>query len=109
VRKGDFLKIIEASAGTTREQAETAVRATVTTLAESITRGEAEEIAAFLPCEVQEFLASAPETAERFGLDEFLRRVTFPTQRPTRTLIQARGGGHAGPRVMPWNQIPYRG
>jgi uncharacterized protein (DUF2267 family) len=75
MRKGDFLRLVEDSAGITREQAEQAIRATLTTLAERITRGQAEDIAAFLPREFQGFLTSAPEPAEPFGLDEFLRRV----------------------------------
>ena len=43
MRIGTFLEIIEqAAAGTTREEAERAARATLQTLAERITLGEAE-------------------------------------------------------------------
>ncbi len=43
-----FLEIIEQAAGTTWEEAERAARATLQTLAERMTLGEAEDIAAFL-------------------------------------------------------------
>lgn len=75
MRIGTFLEIIEQTAGITREEAERAARATLRTLAERITLGEAEDIAAFLPKELRGVMTSVPEPAESFGLDEFLRRV----------------------------------
>jgi uncharacterized protein (DUF2267 family) len=75
MRLGTFLELVEQAGGMTREEAERAVPATLRTLAERITRGEAEDVAAFLPREVRAFLASGPEPAEAFGLDEFLRRI----------------------------------
>jgi uncharacterized protein (DUF2267 family) len=69
------MDIVEETAGITPEEAERAVRATLSTLAERITRGEADDIAAFLPRELRELVTSAPEPAEPFGLDEFVRRV----------------------------------
>jgi uncharacterized protein (DUF2267 family) len=75
VRPATFVEIVEETAGISREVAVRAVRATLGTLAERITRGEAEDIAAFLPSEFRELLSSVPEPAESFGLDELVRRV----------------------------------
>ncbi len=75
MRIGTFLEIIEQAAGITREEAEGAARATLQTLAERITLGEAEDIAGFLPKELRGVMTSVPEPAESFGLDEFVRRV----------------------------------
>jgi uncharacterized protein (DUF2267 family) len=58
-----------------RERAEEAIRATLATLAERITRGEAEDIAAHLPAELRSLLTNTPEPAEPFSYDEFVRRV----------------------------------
>jgi uncharacterized protein (DUF2267 family) len=71
----NFLDIVEDAAGLTREQTERAVRAVLHTLGERITRGEAEDIAAFLPTELRPILTSVPEPAESFGLEEFIQRV----------------------------------
>src|SRR4051794_311540 len=70
-----FLSTVEQVGGLSREQAERAIEATLRTLAERITGGEAEDIAAFLPKEVRTYLFPTREEAERFGLDEFYRRV----------------------------------
>ena len=70
-----FLSTVEQVGGLTRDDAERAVEATLRTLAERITRGEARDIALFLPKEVRRFLTDTPEEAERFGVDEFYRRV----------------------------------
>ena len=65
---------VELAAGITREAAERAVVATLRTLAERITRGEAEDIALFLR-ELRTALTSAPEPTEAFDRDDFIRRV----------------------------------
>jgi uncharacterized protein (DUF2267 family) len=70
-----FLTTVEQVGGLTREEAERAVEATLRTLAERITGGEARDIAFFLPKEVRAFLTTTGEEAERFGRDEFYRRV----------------------------------
>jgi uncharacterized protein (DUF2267 family) len=75
MREGSFLDIVEQAAGMSRDEAERAVRATLITLAERITRGEADDIADFLPRELRGLLVSVPEPAESFGRDEFVRRV----------------------------------
>jgi uncharacterized protein (DUF2267 family) len=75
MRYAPFLTTVEQTAGITREEAERAVRATLETLAERISGGEARDIALFLPKELRPLLDPVPEPAEAFGLDEFLRRV----------------------------------
>jgi uncharacterized protein (DUF2267 family) len=75
MRYGTFITIIEQVGGLARPAAERAAAATLRTLAERITRGEAEDIAAFLPDQVRPLLTSAPEPAEAFDHSEFIRRV----------------------------------
>jgi uncharacterized protein (DUF2267 family) len=75
MRLSNFLDTIEETAGITPEEAERAARATLKTLSERITRGESEDIAAFLPKELRAELTSAPEPAEPFGLEDFVQRV----------------------------------
>jgi uncharacterized protein (DUF2267 family) len=70
-----LLSTVEQVAGSTREEAERALEATLRTLAERITGGEARDVADHLPKEVRRLLSDTPEEAERFGLDEFYRRV----------------------------------
>jgi uncharacterized protein (DUF2267 family) len=72
---GPFLSTVEQAGGLTRDEAVRAVEATLRTLAERITRGEAADIAALLPQELRRCLTTTPEEAERFGLDEFYGRV----------------------------------
>jgi uncharacterized protein (DUF2267 family) len=70
----EFLRMVERAAGTNREQAEAAVRATLSTLAERISGGEAEDIARQLPRELRPLLPVTGK-AEPFGAEEFVRRV----------------------------------
>ncbi|MEA2379792.1 MAG: hypothetical protein QOD13_3699 [Thermoleophilaceae bacterium] len=75
MRYGTFMTTIEQVGDLTREEAERATAATLQTLAERITRGEAEDIASFLPEEMRPLLTSVPEPAEAFDHHEFIRRV----------------------------------
>jgi uncharacterized protein (DUF2267 family) len=75
MRYATFMTMVEQAAGLTPEEAETAVRATLATLTERITRGEADDIAAFLPKELRSLLTDTPEPAEAFDRDEFIRRI----------------------------------
>jgi uncharacterized protein (DUF2267 family) len=75
MRLATFMDVVEETAGITLEEAERAVHASLRTLAERITGGEADDIAAFLPRELRADLRSAPEPAEPFSLGEFVRRV----------------------------------
>ena len=59
----------------TRRAAEVAITATLETLNERLTGGEAEDLAAQLPKEVQPALRPKTEEAEAFSLEEFYRRV----------------------------------
>jgi uncharacterized protein (DUF2267 family) len=69
-------KVAERTAGASLAQAEAITEATLRTLAERITSGEARDLAAQLPKELQEPLtAGVDEQAEAFGLREFVRRV----------------------------------
>jgi uncharacterized protein (DUF2267 family) len=71
----DFLDTVAQAAGIGRDQAERATRATLRTLGERITRGEADDIAAQLPPEAAPYLEATSSGAEGFDVDEFVRRV----------------------------------
>jgi uncharacterized protein (DUF2267 family) len=75
MRYAPFVSTVEQVGGLSREEAERAIEATLRTLAERITGGEARDIALQLPEEVRHFLTDTREEAEAFGLDEFHRRV----------------------------------
>ncbi|HEY2194643.1 MAG TPA: DUF2267 domain-containing protein [Actinomycetospora sp.] len=70
-----FIDEVAERANVVREQAEALTRATLWTLGERITGGEARHIAAQLPVELQTPLVAAEEEAEGFSLDEFIRRT----------------------------------
>jgi uncharacterized protein (DUF2267 family) len=73
----EVIDAVAAAAGVSRDQAEALVRATLETLSERLTRGEARDLEAQLPKPFREPLRfSRSETAESFGLDEFIRRVS---------------------------------
>lgn len=59
----------------TQRAAELTITATLETLNERLTGGEAKDFAAQLPKEVQPALQPKTEEAEDFSLDEFYRRV----------------------------------
>lgn len=82
----------------------TAIAATLETLSERISGGEANDLASQLPTELKGQLTSSPEDAEEFPLDEFYRRVaerenvslpdaTLHAQAVVRTLREATTGG----------------
>ncbi|MCW3050040.1 MAG: hypothetical protein JWO74_4324 [Solirubrobacterales bacterium] len=75
MRYATLLTIVEQLTGLERPQAERAIEATLRTLAERITGGEARDIAAFLPPEMRGWMAPTPEPAEPFDRREFVRRV----------------------------------
>jgi uncharacterized protein (DUF2267 family) len=70
-----FLDTVAEAARVGHDEAERATRATLRTIGERITRGEADDLAAQLPPEAAPYLESTERGAERFDLDEFLRRV----------------------------------
>jgi len=69
-----FVDAVMQAAGIDHDEAERAVRATLTTLAERISAGEARDLAAQLPPELAPWL-NVDKRSERFDVDEFLRRV----------------------------------
>jgi uncharacterized protein (DUF2267 family) len=79
VTTDELVAIVGRAAGIQPEQAERAMQATLQTLGERIDRGEARRLAAELPEELGPWLATITP-AERFDLDEFLRRVAARAQ-----------------------------
>ncbi|MGV9255065.1 DUF2267 domain-containing protein [Streptomyces sp. NPDC003697] len=71
-----FLNTVARRASVPPEKAEPLIRATLETLAERITRGEADDLASELPKPLKEPLVSPTPEAEAFGLDEFINRVS---------------------------------
>jgi uncharacterized protein (DUF2267 family) len=70
-----FVDLVAERANVSREQAGTLANATLWTLGERITGGEARHVAAWLPPELRTPLVGAEEEAEGFSLDEFIRRT----------------------------------
>jgi uncharacterized protein (DUF2267 family) len=70
-----FIKAEADRAGLPQDQAESVARATLRTLADRITAGEAQDLAAQLPNPLKEDLRKDRDEAEAFDVDEFLRRV----------------------------------
>jgi uncharacterized protein (DUF2267 family) len=75
MRYATFMGLVGRVGGLTHEEAERAVEATLRTLAERITGGEARDLALFLPRELRPLLTPVPEPAEAFDAGEFVRRV----------------------------------
>ncbi|NMI01235.1 DUF2267 domain-containing protein [Pseudonocardia acidicola] len=76
MKHDEFIRRVSERAHVSAEQADTLGRAVLQTLAERITGGEADDLAAQLPPELQEPLRRPRKApADPFGLDEFLRRV----------------------------------
>ena len=69
-----FITIVEQKAKLSRDEAEAAARATLQTLAERISAGQARDLAEQLPPELAPWLATFGG-AEPFDVDVFLRRV----------------------------------
>jgi uncharacterized protein (DUF2267 family) len=69
-----LIEFVQKGAGADREHAERALRATLQTLAERISAGEARQLAEQLPPELSPWLNSDTHS-EPFDVDEFLRRV----------------------------------
>jgi uncharacterized protein (DUF2267 family) len=75
----DYQTFIDSEAqrsGLPKDQAETLAHATLKTLADRITGGEAEDLAAQLPNPLKGDLEKKQENAEPFDVDEFVRRVS---------------------------------
>jgi uncharacterized protein (DUF2267 family) len=71
-----FITTEAQTAGLPEDKAEEVARATLQTLADRITGGEADDLAAQLPTPLKDALIKQKEDAERFDVDEFIRRVS---------------------------------
>ncbi|HEX5542216.1 MAG TPA: DUF2267 domain-containing protein [Micromonospora sp.] len=74
-----FLAKVEQRASIPSQQAEECVRLTLEALADRLTAGEALDLAAQLPKPMQAALRSRTESSQRFGAEEFIRRVAACT------------------------------
>ncbi|WP_329237114.1 DUF2267 domain-containing protein [Actinoallomurus sp. NBC_01490] len=70
----EFLQITQSEAGGDAGEAERAARAVLTTLAERLSRENADALIPHLPDEIRPWLRTE-RSAERFAVAEFLRRV----------------------------------
>ena len=70
-----FTRTTAERAGLPEEAAERLEHATLRTLADRISGGEAQDLAAQLPGPLKDDLRTPREDAEAFGVDEFVRRV----------------------------------
>ena len=70
-----FTRTTAQRAGVPEEAAERIEHATLRTLADRISGGEAQDLAAQLPGPLKDDLSPPREDAEAFGVDEFVRRV----------------------------------
>ncbi|NMH96991.1 DUF2267 domain-containing protein [Pseudonocardia acidicola] len=70
-----FIQKVAERAGLSRIEAEAIAHATMRTLSERLTGGEAEDLANQLPRSFREDLLPTSEHAESFGVAEFRRRV----------------------------------
>ena len=71
----EFITSVAELAGLAREEAESLTRASLRVLAQRLTGGEADDLRAQLPGELQEELVASQDEAQSFGADEFARRV----------------------------------
>jgi uncharacterized protein (DUF2267 family) len=75
-----FIKTEAEKAGVPKDDAEKLAHATLRTLADRITGGEADDLAAQLPQPLKDDLLKDREDAEAFDVDEFVRRVSERAQ-----------------------------
>jgi uncharacterized protein (DUF2267 family) len=70
----EFIQITQREAALDADRAERAAQATLTTLAERLSRGQARDLLQQLPAEMKPWIYTQRD-AEGFNVDEFLRRV----------------------------------
>ena len=73
----EFIDAVAIRAGVSPDDAEVLSYATLQTLAERLTGGEADDLGSQLPVGLQDTLHKDFEQAEDFGLEEFVRRVSL--------------------------------
>lgn len=71
----EFITRVAMNADLPQEQAATLTRATLATLADRISGGEAKDLAAQLPAPLQSALVSTQENAQAFSFEEFVART----------------------------------
>jgi uncharacterized protein (DUF2267 family) len=76
VNQKEFLESVTVRGRLSPEQAERLTEVTLTVLADRISAGEAEDLATQLPKGVRDWLVSKEEPAQKFDLEEFVRRVS---------------------------------
>ena len=92
-----FTRTAAERAGLPVDTVERVEHATLRTLADRISGGEAQDLASQLPSRLQDDLRPAREEAEAFGVDEFVRRVA---QRGDVGPEEARTGAAAVHRLL---------
>jgi uncharacterized protein (DUF2267 family) len=85
----EFIARVATNAELSEEEAATLTDATLATLAERITGGEAQDLAAQLPAPMQSALTSAQENAESFSFEEFVERTAEAAGTDTDTAERA--------------------
>lgn len=75
MRYEEFINRVATYADVSEEQAATLTRATLSTLADRISGGEAQDLAAQVPAPLQSAVASSQENAEAFDFGEFIQRT----------------------------------
>jgi len=75
VNQLEFIDAVADRANVTTDRAEVLARATLETLADRLSGGEAEDLAAELPGLQDRLRRPVDKPAERFGLQEFVRRT----------------------------------
>ncbi|WP_343905587.1 DUF2267 domain-containing protein [Nocardioides aquiterrae] len=71
----EFITKVGGHADVSLQAAGALTAATLQTLAERISGGEAAQLARYVPAELEPHLTGADEPAQRFGAEEFVRRV----------------------------------
>jgi uncharacterized protein (DUF2267 family) len=75
VKYDEFITKVGGRADVSLDTADALTAATLQTLAERISGGEAAQLATYLPDELRPHLTGAEEPAQRFGSDAFVHRV----------------------------------
>ena len=72
----EFINAVARRAGVSTQQAESLARATLSTLADRLSAGEADDVASQLPKGLKEAMYPSTPKAEPFDLEEFIDRVS---------------------------------